>query len=100
MHGQEITTGPNHFYMTRYLLEGKVITDFEDSIKTHTYSKTVHNLELVLVDVTQQIFAKQAIEKICWALPCDLRKPENMSTAEFYNRIMNNEQWNGEVPRW
>ena len=61
--GQHITTGPNMFRMTRRLLEGKALADFEASVTTNGYAETQGNLNLVLDDVALPIFPPRALQK-------------------------------------
>ena len=47
--------------MVRYLLEGKAFADFEGSITIDIYIESGTNLKLILNDVAEPLFLKQAV---------------------------------------
>ena len=87
--GQNITAGPDMFRMTRRLLEGKALADFEASVTTNGYKEDqVGNLKLVLDDVAVPIFPPRALQKQRRAMRRRMPKPLGMPVAHYWARIV------------
>ena len=86
--GQNITRGPDKFRMTRRLLTGKAIADFEAAIITNSYSETTNDLEKCLAAVGLPIFPSRAIEKQKRALRRHMPKPKEMPVTVYWARLV------------
>ena len=86
--GQNITTGPDSFRMTRCLLEGKALADFDASVTTNGYNETVQNLNLVLNDVAVPIFPTRALQKQRRSMRLQMLKPFGMPVSHYWARLV------------
>ena len=86
--GQNITTGPDSFRMTRRLLEGKALADFNASVTTNGYNETVQNLNLVLNDVAVPIFPTRALQKQRRSMRRKMPKPFGMPVSHYWARLV------------
>ncbi len=91
--GQNITNGPDSFRMTRRLLEGKALADFEASVTTNEYTETVANLSLVLRDVAIPIFPTRALQKQRRSMRRKMLKPYGMPVAHYWARLVELNQY-------
>ena len=88
LEGQNITNGPDLFRMTRRLLEGKALADFEASIVTNQYTESVANLKLALRDVAVPIFPTRALQKQRRSMRRKMPKPLSMPVAQYWARLV------------
>jgi len=91
--GQGITTGEPSFAMLKRLLKGKALVDFERIKLEEAYTNTVDNVNRLLAKLTKEIFPDRALQKQRRSIRRYVRKPEGMTTASFYARLVElNEQ--------
>ena len=91
--GQNITSGPDSFRMTRRLLEGKALANFEVSVVTNTYTETVNNLDKALKDVAVAIFPTRALQKQKRSMRRRMPKPFGMPVAHYWARLVELNQY-------
>ena len=88
LEGQNITNGPDSFRMTRRLLEGKALADFEASIVTNNFTETVANLQLALRDVAVPIFPTRALQKQRRSMRRKMPKLLSMPVAQYWAQLV------------
>ena len=91
--GQNITNGPDSFRMTRRLLEGKALADFEASIVTNSYIESVPHLKKALKDVAISIFPTRALQKQKRSMRRRMPKPFGMPVAQYWARLVELNQY-------
>lgn len=84
--GQNITTGPNKYSMTRRLLGGDAEAVFLAATTAHG-NETNANFELCLRDVATHIFPQRALLRQKRYMRTAMRKPVDMTTRVYAARI-------------
>ena len=91
LQGQNVTTGPGKYNMTRRLLEGDALAAFNVAATTHG-NETNENFLRSIDDMTAHIFPARALQMQKRFMRRFLRKPAGIKTREFVARVneMNN----------
>ena len=91
LQGQNVTTGPGKYNMTRRLLEGDALAAFNAAATTHG-NETNENFLRCIDDMTAHIFPARALQMQKRFMRRFLRKPAGIKTREFVARVneMNN----------
>jgi hypothetical protein len=84
--GQNVTTGPGKYVVTRRLLQGDALAAFENAA-TDLPTETNANFDEVLQAVTAHVFPKRAAQLQKRYMRRIVRKPAEMSTKMFAARI-------------
>lgn len=97
LNGQNITTGPQKFTMTRRLIHGDTLAVFDAAAQEHGNETNVTFLQC-LKDVTTHIFPKRALAFQKRYMRRNLRKPRDMTTREFSARLSELNQYLKQFP--
>ena len=97
LNGQNITTGPQKFTMTRRLIQGDTLAVFNTAAQEHG-NETNATFVQCLKDITTHIFPKRALAFQKRYMRRHLRKPRDMKTREFAARISELNQYLKEFP--
>ena len=91
LQGQNVTTGPGKYSMTRRLLEGDALAAFNAAAAVHG-NENNDNFLACIDDVTAHIFPARALQMQKRFMRRFLRKPAGVKTREFVARVneMNN----------
>jgi hypothetical protein len=76
--GQNITTGPLTYAMTRQILEGSLLAKFEDST-IQRGTETLEHFKEVLKGMGSYVFPRQALQMEKWYMQRYMRKPCKLS---------------------
>ena len=97
LNGQNITTGPQKFTMTRRLITGDTLAVFNAAAQEHG-NETNATFVQCLKDVTTHLFPKRALAFQKRYMRRHLRKPRDMKTREFAARISELNQYLKQFP--
>jgi hypothetical protein len=86
LEGQGLTTGPQKYTMMRTLLKGDALSFFNQKA-TEVGNETVVNFEKMVKHMTYHIIPRRAVMYQQRYMLGGLRKPENMTTRKFCNRL-------------
>jgi hypothetical protein len=86
LQGQNVTTGPGKYNMTRRLLEGDALAAFNAAAAMHG-NETNDNFLACMRDVTTHIFPARALQMQKRFMRRFLRKPAGTKTREFVARV-------------
>ena len=86
LQGQNVTTGPGRYSMTRRLLEGDALAAFNVAAGNHG-NETNDNFMRCIADVTAHIFPARALQLQKRFMRRFLRKPAGTKTREFVARV-------------
>jgi hypothetical protein len=84
--GQNITTGPPTYAMTRRILEGAALAKFEDSVLDRG-TETLDHFTLVLEDMSNYVFPRRALQMQKRFMRRYMRKPRKLKMREFMARV-------------
>ena len=84
--GQNITTGPPTYAMTRRILEGSSLAKFEDSM-TQRGTKTLEHFDEVLDDMGSYVFPRRALQMEKRYMRHYMRKPRKLQMREYMSRV-------------
>ena len=84
--GQNITTGPPTYAMTRRILEGAALAKFEDSAHERG-TETLEHFALVLEDMGTYVFPRRALQMEKCFMRRYMRKPRKLKMREFMARV-------------
>ena len=97
LQGQNVTTGPGRYNMTRRLLEGDALAAFNVAAATHG-NETNDNFMRCIRDVTTHIFPARALQMQKRYMRRFLRKPAGVKTREFVARVSELNEYLREFP--
>jgi hypothetical protein len=86
LEGQGLTTGPQKYTMMRTLLKGDALSFFNQKA-IEVGNETVVNFEKMIKHMTYHIIPRRAVMYQQRYMLGGLRKPENMTTRKFCNRL-------------
>ena len=88
--GQNVTTADSQFVMLKRLLQGKALLDFEQFFDEMSEEDqgTLKAVEIMLRQITKELFPERALQKQKRAMRCYVRKPKDMTTSAFYARLV------------
>ncbi len=84
--GQNITTGPPTYAMTRRILEGAALTKFEDSVLNRG-TETLNHFTLVLEEMSNYVFPRRVLQMQKRFMRRYMRKPRKLKMREFVARV-------------
>jgi hypothetical protein len=84
--GQNITTGPPTYAMTRRILEGASLAKFEDSTLTRG-TETLEHFTQVLEDMGAYVFPRRALQMEKRYMRRYMRKPRKLKMREYMARV-------------
>ena len=84
--GQNITTGPPTYAMTRRILEGAALAKFEDLVHDRG-TETLEHFALVLQDMGTYVFPRRALQMEKRFMRRYMRKPRKLKMREFMARV-------------
>ena len=84
--GQNVTTGPGQYNLTRKLLDGDALMVFNLKA-TEVGNETVTNYKTVMAAVTAHVFPLKALQTQKRYMRRFLRKPRDMKAREFVSRV-------------
>ena len=85
--GQNMTTGPTKFALAKRLLDGGALIAFENA-GTAVASETNETFKQAIKDVTEHVFPKSAYQKQKSYMRRFLKKPRDLSTKQFVERVI------------
>ena len=97
MTGQNITTGPGQYAMSRRILDGDALARF-NAKATELGNETVANHTTCLNAVTEHVFPQRALQYQRRYMRRYLRKPAGMTTREFNARLQELNAYLDEFP--
>ena len=95
--GQNITTGPAKYAMTRRLIVGDTLAVFNQAA-TKRGAETVENFKLCLRDVTTHVFPQRALSRQKRYMRRHMRKTREFTTREFAARLAELNAYLAEFP--
>lgn len=84
--GQNVTTGPGQYNLTRKLMDGDALMVFNLKA-TEVGNETVTNYKIVMAAVTAHVFPLKALQTQKRYMRRFLRKPRDMKAREFVSRV-------------
>ena len=85
--GQNLTSGPERFAMTKRLLEGNALSIFEAHVASQGLTETTANLDRALYEVTKDVFPSNALAIQKRMMSRFIKKPRSMKVAHFIARL-------------
>ena len=97
MTGQNITSGPSQFMMTRRILDGDALAKFNARARELTTETVAHHTEC-LNAVTKHVFPQLSLQYQRRYMRRGLHKPATMSTRKFAARLQEMNSYLEEFP--